>query len=381
MKKIFAILFALVMVLGIIAGIAAPVFAEEDPVVTETPPETEYENPAPAAYSEPGYIIFYGGMTVVFGQPVSPAAEFVSGYAELMFDGVSAGYVAYYSHYGDVTVVGTWYMTYQNAAYRFNACLHWFSVEGETSSCNTLYFVRMDENNLVGGMYMGIRKADDGTLVWGDNVRQVADADGVFISGDTDLAAAWEYYAVAHGREEWITVGTTSTTFTPERTVGRAEAVTMLWRAMGSQEPEITTEMPFIDVGEDAYYYTAVLWAYENGITAGTAPDHFSPYKTCTRGEMATFAYRAKALMQGEQPYSNSTWTVYFVGCEEDSECIWERNEFLDITCDRFYCEAVNWSLLDVPVFSTGITPNRFGPNEGCTRALALLYAEAVLVS
>jgi hypothetical protein len=67
--------------------------------------------------------------------------------------------------------------------------------------------------------------------------------------------------------------------------------VTFLWRAAGSPEPE-TTENPFEDVKEGQYYYKAVLWAVETGVTAGTSKTTFSPNKPCTRGEIVTFLWR-----------------------------------------------------------------------------------------
>jgi hypothetical protein len=67
--------------------------------------------------------------------------------------------------------------------------------------------------------------------------------------------------------------------------------VTFLWRFAGSPEPT-TTENPFKDVGTWNYYYKAVLWAAENGITSGTSPTTFAPKETCTRGQIVTFLYR-----------------------------------------------------------------------------------------
>jgi hypothetical protein len=84
--------------------------------------------------------------------------------------------------------------------------------------------------------------------------------------------------------------GVSETAFAPNKTCTRAEAVTFLWRLNG--EPEATIENPFTDLDEDAYYYEAVLWAVENGITAGMTETTFAPHMTCTRGHIVSFLYR-----------------------------------------------------------------------------------------
>ncbi|MBR0140292.1 MAG: S-layer homology domain-containing protein [Firmicutes bacterium] len=94
------------------------------------------------------------------------------------------------------------------------------------------------------------------------------------------------YWAVEKG----ITEGTSPTTFSPMAPTTRADFVTFLWRAAGS--PKVSGEMPFEDVSESAYYYDAVLWAYVNGITEGTTPTTFRPDRTVTRGQAVTFLHR-----------------------------------------------------------------------------------------
>ena len=100
------------------------------------------------------------------------------------------------------------------------------------------------------------------------------------------------YKAVLWAIENNITTGTTPTTFSPNDPCTRGQVVTFLWRAMGSPKPQ-TSKNPFKDVKSDKYYYKAVLWAVENKITTGTSPTTFEPNKTCTRGEVVTFLYRA----------------------------------------------------------------------------------------
>ena len=102
-----------------------------------------------------------------------------------------------------------------------------------------------------------------------------------------------EYYdkAVAWAVEQGITAGTSENEFSPEMTITRAQFVTMLWAAKGKPEPD--GEMPFKDVPEDAYYAKAVAWAYANDITAGKSADSFAPDDPCTRGQIMTLLYNA----------------------------------------------------------------------------------------
>lgn len=99
------------------------------------------------------------------------------------------------------------------------------------------------------------------------------------------------YKAVLWAYENGITTGKDETHFQPEATVTRIQFVTFLWRDAG--EPEPTVENPFVDIPTGHYYTTAVLWAYENGITTGKDGTHFRPETGCTRGQVVTFMYRA----------------------------------------------------------------------------------------
>ncbi|MBQ2920074.1 MAG: S-layer homology domain-containing protein, partial [Oscillospiraceae bacterium] len=102
----------------------------------------------------------------------------------------------------------------------------------------------------------------------------------------TDIPEGSFYFdSVLWAVEQGITSGTTATTFTPDRNVTRAEAVTFLWRAKGSPEPTSTTN-PFEDVPEDAFYYKAVLWAVENGITNGVSATRFGSMMECDRSQV-----------------------------------------------------------------------------------------------
>ena len=86
-----------------------------------------------------------------------------------------------------------------------------------------------------------------------------------------------------------ITDGTTPTTFEPEKTCTRGQIVTFLWRALGSPEPKSTTN-PFGDVKSGSYYYKPVLWAVENKVTNGVEADKFGPDANVTRGQTVAFS-------------------------------------------------------------------------------------------
>lgn len=123
----------------------------------------------------------------------------------------------------------------------------------------------------------------------------------------TDVPAdAYYHDAVLWALEKGITTGTTATTFGPTATCTRGQVATFLWRAKGCPEPT-TTQNPFADVKESDYFYKAVLWAYENGITTGTSASAFSPEVTCTSGQVITFLWRANG-----KPAAETTGTEYY---------------------------------------------------------------------
>ena len=104
------------------------------------------------------------------------------------------------------------------------------------------------------------------------------------------------YHAVLWAVDYGITQGTSETTFSPAQPCTRAQIVTFLWRACGS--PAVSNaENPFQDVKAGSYYYRAVLWAIQTGITTGSSADMFYPNQTCTRAEAVTFLYRARDLL------------------------------------------------------------------------------------
>ncbi len=159
---------------------------------------------------------------------------------------------------------------------------------------------------------------------------------------DVEAGSVYED-AVYWALEKGITTGTTETTFSPYLSCTRAEAVTFLWRASGCPEPK-TRVSPFTDVQDaGAYYYKAVLWAYEKGITTGVSSTEFSPFTTLTRAQMVTFIYR----MSGENA---STADM----------------PFTDVAPNAYYAEAVVWAVgKGVTKGTTAIT---FSPDDQCVR-------------
>ena len=150
--------------------------------------------------------------------------------------------------------------------------------------------------------------------------------------------------------EEGITTGLDATHFGPTTACNRAQVVTFLWRAAGAPEPTIT-ENPFVDVPADAFYYNAVLWAVENGITTGISPDHFNPTGQCNRAQVVTFLWRA----MGEPEASNAV------------------SSFTDVTDpDAFYYDAVLWAVENG--ITTGVDATHFGPTTACNRAQVVTF-------
>ena len=145
-----------------------------------------------------------------------------------------------------------------------------------------------------------------------------------------------------------ITNGTSSTTFSPYKNCNRAEIVTFLWRAAGSPKPETRT-MPFTDVPVGSYYYDAVLWAVENGITMGTSDTTFSPNATCSRAQIVAFLWRS-----------------------EKSPAAGTANPFADVKSDAYYADAVLWAVKEN--ITKGTTSTTFSPNADCTRAQIVTF-------
>ena len=159
---------------------------------------------------------------------------------------------------------------------------------------------------------------------------------------------AYYYDAVMWAVQNGITGGKDATHFAPNETCTRAQAVTFLWRAAGSPAPKSTVN-PFVDMKPGAYYYDAVLWAVENGITKGTTDTTFSPNATCSRAQIVTFLWRSQK--------SPAAGTV---------------NPFTDVAAGTYYNNAVLWAVEDG--ITGGTTATTFSPNNNCTRAQIVTF-------
>ena len=160
---------------------------------------------------------------------------------------------------------------------------------------------------------------------------------------------SYYYDAVQWAVEKGITEGTSAEAFSPGASCTRAQMATFLWRAAGSPAPKSTTN-PFKDISSTDYFYNAVLWAVENGITSGTGAGTFSPATTVTRGQTVTFLHRAAG-----SPLAGSSG-------------------FNDVSDGAYYAKAVAWAAENGITGGTG--SNKFAPNADCTRGqiVTLLY-------
>ena len=161
---------------------------------------------------------------------------------------------------------------------------------------------------------------------------------------------AGSYYedAVIWAVDKGITSGTSAVTFDPNGNCTRAQAVTFLWRAAGSPTPK-TKVMPFADVKAGSYYYDAVLWAMEQGITKGTSDTAFSPNASCTRAQIVTFLWRANG-----------------------SPAVSGNSAFTDVASDAYYAAAVTWA--EKNGVTGGIGGGLFGSGNNCTRAQIVTF-------
>ncbi|MBQ6947191.1 MAG: S-layer homology domain-containing protein [Clostridia bacterium] len=158
------------------------------------------------------------------------------------------------------------------------------------------------------------------------------------------------YDAVLWAVDEGVTSGVDATHFGPNESCTRAQAVTFMWRAAGCPEPTSKTN-PFTDVKKKDYYYKAVLWAVENGITAGASATTFAPNAPCTRGQIVSFLWRA-----------------------EGSEKVSAANPFTDVKKKDYYYYAVLWAVKNN--ITAGVSPTSFAPADTCTRGqiVSFLY-------
>lgn len=166
----------------------------------------------------------------------------------------------------------------------------------------------------------------------------------------TDVCAGDFYFEpVLWALEKGITTGVSATRFGPNADCQRAAVVTFLWRAAGEPMPQ-SMENPFVDVEESDFFFHAVLWAVETGITNGMDSTHFGPYEACNRAQVVTFLWRA----QGEPAIGSA------------------QNPFTDVAQGSFYETAVLWAV-DHGI-TNGLDSVTFGPGRVCNRAQIVTF-------
>ena len=187
---------------------------------------------------------------------------------------------------------------------------------------------------------------------WNRFIKQDLGGKITWVAYDPDLFVdvpmnAFYYEPVLWAVDNGITTGATATTFNPNGQCQRAQIVTFLWRAAGC--PLVEAENPFTDVKDTDFYYNAVLWAVENGITTGTSATTFSPFKTCSRAEVVTFLWRAHG-----KPGSNA------------------ENPFVDVKDTDFFHTAVLWAVENG--ITNGMDATHFGSLTVCNRAQVVTF-------
>jgi len=161
-------------------------------------------------------------------------------------------------------------------------------------------------------------------------------------------ASAYYFDAVQWAVRKGIASGTTADTFSPDAACTRGQTVTFLWRAAGSPVPK-SRNHPFTDVSPDAYYYDAVLWAVERGITSGVTETTFDPDAAVTRGQVAVFLYR-----------------------NAGSPTVKGENSFPDVPNDTYYANAVAW--IAAEGIASGTAAAAFEPDAVCTRGQIVTF-------
>ena len=171
----------------------------------------------------------------------------------------------------------------------------------------------------------------------------------------TDITTdAYYFTPVLWAVEKGVTTGVSETSFAPEATCTRGQIVTFLWRSKGSPAPA-SANNPFTDVPAGQWYTDAVLWAVEKGITTGTSATTFSPDAGCTRGQVATFLWRAEG-----EPASNGS------------------NIFTDIAPGAYYYDAVLWAVENS--ITNGMGDGTFAPDATCTRGQIVTFLYRAMV-
>ncbi|MCR4962464.1 MAG: S-layer homology domain-containing protein [Firmicutes bacterium] len=160
---------------------------------------------------------------------------------------------------------------------------------------------------------------------------------------------AYYYPALQWAVSKGITQGTSATAFSPNAGCSRAQMVTFLWRASGSPQAQ-SAACSFTDVDKNAYYYPALLWAVEKGVTAGTSATAFSPNAGCSRAQMVTFLWRSAGSPQAQ-----------------NTAC-----SFTDVNKSAYYYPALLWAV--EKGVTAGTSATAFSPNAGCSRAQMVTF-------
>ena len=164
----------------------------------------------------------------------------------------------------------------------------------------------------------------------------------------TDVpSSAWYFTSVQWAVANNITSGTSATTFSPDAICTRAQAVTFLWNAAG--KPDVSGTCKFKDVSPNAWYYKAVLWAVQNGVTSGTSATTFSPDTVCNRAQIVTFLWNAA----GKPDVSGAC-------------------KFKDVSPNAWYYKAVLWAVQNG--VTSGTSATTFSPDMSCTRAQIVTF-------
>ena len=195
-------------------------------------------------------------------------------------------------------------------------------------------------------------KIVDGAIKVGDDIAEGIEikSTGAQANPFVDVKESDYFYdAVLWAFNNGVTTGVDATHFGPYATCTRGQIVTFLWRALGEPAPKSTAN-PFVDVKESDYYYKAVLWAYENGVTTGTDATHFAPNAYCKREHAVAFLYRAA----GKPAYTNKT------------------NPFVDVSSDAYYYDAVLWAV--EKNITKGMDATHFGPANSCQRCQIVTF-------
>ncbi len=157
------------------------------------------------------------------------------------------------------------------------------------------------------------------------------------------------YNPVQWAVENGVTSGMGDNRFGPLHPCTRGQVVTFLWRAAGSPSPSSDSN-PFVDVGTDDYFYTPVLWAVENGITAGVGANRFGPNQTCTRAQIVTFLWKSQNAPEPSNPNAG----------------------FSDVGGSAYYAKPVAWAVENG--VTAGMGNNQFAPEATCTRGQVMTF-------